>query len=53
MGRARLTYGTVIALLFVPAFLLMKRRVSTKVSEVNAELGALLDRAAPQKLMAS
>jgi biopolymer transport protein ExbB/TolQ len=46
---ALLWYGFIIALVFVPAFLVMKRRVSTKVSKVNAELGALLDRAAPQK----
>jgi MotA/TolQ/ExbB proton channel family protein len=46
---ARLTYGTIIALVFVPSFLIMKRRISTKVLKVNAELGALLDRAAPQK----
>ncbi len=45
-----LWYGFIIALVFVPAFLVMKRRVSTKVSKVNAELGALLDRAAPQKV---
>jgi hypothetical protein len=44
-----LWYGFIIALVFVPAFLVMKRRVSTQVSKVNAELGALLDRAAPQK----
>ena len=48
-GLARLTFGTIIALVFVPAFLVMRRRVSTNVSKVNAELGALLDRAAPQK----
>lgn len=46
---ARLEYGTVIALVFVPAFLFMKRRVSTKVAKVNVELGALLDRVALQK----
>jgi hypothetical protein len=45
----RLTYGFIIALIFVPAFLVMKRRVSTTVSKVNVELGDLLDRAAPQK----
>jgi hypothetical protein len=44
-----LWYGLIIALVFVPAFLIMKRRVSTKVAKVNVELGALLDRAAPQK----
>jgi len=51
-SMALLLYGFIIALVFVPAFLLMKGRVSTKVSKVNVELGALLDRAAPQKPMA-
>jgi hypothetical protein len=46
---ALLWYGLIIALVLVPAFLLMKRRVSTKVSKVNVELGDLLDRVAPQK----
>jgi hypothetical protein len=46
---AMLTYGTIIALVFVPAFLVMKRRVSTNVSKVNAELGSLLDQIALQK----
>jgi hypothetical protein len=46
---ALLWYGCIIALVFVPAFLVMKRRVSTKVSKVNVELGDLLDRAAPRK----
>jgi hypothetical protein len=50
---ARLTYGTIIALIFVPAFLLVRRRVLTKVAKVNVELGALLDRAALQKPIAS
>jgi len=40
---ALLWYGFIIALVFVPAFLVMKRRVSTRVLKVNAELGALLD----------
>lgn len=43
---ALLWYGLAIALVFVPAFLVMQRRVSTKVAKVNGELGALLDRAA-------
>ena len=46
---AQLWYGLIIALVFVPAFLVVRRRVSTNVSKVNVELGALLDRAAPQK----
>jgi hypothetical protein len=44
-----LWWGFIIALIFVPAFLVMKRRVSTNVSKVNVELGALLDRVALQK----
>ena len=46
---ALLWYGLIIALVFVPASLVMRRRVSTRVSKVNAEIGALLDRAVMQK----